>query len=136
MAPSLADRRGRLYGRVAWRGMVTDGKAGRNGGKMMENGRKEGRRRGGADARRAAATERAMDGRTAWAGGNRKRGQEAPATTLAEVSPMVDTLSGVRSLLHGGSAFPPSRGRPNARWLNGGLPASAGKAPPLTQSEP
>ena len=35
----------------------------------------EGRRRGGADARRAAAPKRAMDGRTAWAGGNRKRRQ-------------------------------------------------------------
>ena len=77
-----------------------------------------------------------MDGRTAWAGGNRKRGQDARATTLAEVSPMVDTLRGVRSFLHGGSAFPPSRGRPNARWLHGGLPASAGKAPPLTQYYP
>ena len=46
-----------------------------------------------------------MDGRTAWAGGTRKRGQEAPATTLAEVSPMVCTLCGVcshsRDVCHG-----------------------------------
>ena len=52
-----------------------------------------------------------MDGRTAWAGGNRKRGQEAPATTLAEVSPMVDTLCGNDS--HSRDICP---GLPHARW--------------------
>ena len=62
---------------------------------------RKGGRRVGADARRAAAPERAMDGRTARAGGNRKRPQEAAATTLAELSPMVVTLCGVPGFSQG-----------------------------------